>query len=200
MTFLDTLINKIDFTDKNLLFRMREYFHSGSSFSVGKTTFKPVPADFEGLVKGEPPLPNIETYGLLCTMRSRRFTAAANFHDFGSGNYWPSGAISIPTLYLFTSDERKGASVDAAGGSDEIALFKNVNGSDHETPVIIFLENNGTLVEAEQIDEALIRKLNFALFPRLLHGQPNHLVKGSSFSQIIPLKENRTLETEIPRF
>lgn len=148
---------------------------------IGASVFDPVVARIDE-PRGVSQAIDAAVYGLVAEMSSSRFLSLANGGHFEEPTW--SRTLSLPTIHLFTDDERTSVSVDQVGGVRDVLRFREENGIELPVPVVVFIENNQQAVPGKDVGEALLRKIERGIFPRNCHGRAGTFVQGRSFSGI----------------
>lgn len=148
---------------------------------IGASTFDPISAAFDDPASSIPVLDDAE-YGLVAEISCSRFLSLASSNPFDSPA--PSRNLRIPTLYLFTDDDRKGMSVADVGGVREVLRYREENGDGATVPVILFIENNQRPVRGCEVDVELLQQIDYGIYARHGHGRPGAFVRGRSFERV----------------
>ncbi len=166
----DFNLNGVVFEDNRLNIGTGVFERKGASFAdqIGPLADQIVPA----------------RHAVLCETSATRFLKITNALDEKPFPIFDT--LKIPTVLFSTSDDRNSCYVSAAGGLREAKTFEANNRKDASMPVILFVVNNGTLVEADDFDDELQAKVNKGLYPRFEDGNIRSYVTGKSFSQFYP--------------
>ncbi len=172
---------RIDFQDESSSDELCQRMLSGGTFEIGQSSFMADAARFDDLSVAREEMPDSKAFGVLTTMRVSRFLDIANASAFSHDALPQIEPLRVPSILLFTNDNRKTFQADLAGGIADALRFRAENGPDTDLPVILFLENNQVLVKSEAIDENLQRKLARGVYPRL-RNEARFFIDGPSFS------------------
>lgn len=171
-----------DFTRSGKNFSLRGIAFEENRLGLGTGMFEYEGAAFQNDAdaSGIDPFHN----AILCEMTPARFLRVGDGQNQKAIPLF--NKLKVPTLLVKTDDERNSCFVSAAGGLREAKTFEACSSSTAKMPVILFVENNGKLVEIEDFNNDLQNKLNKGLYPIGKDGDIKTYLVGKSFAEFYP--------------